>query len=41
MNVLSDDIAKLPIHTFQKTENGIKRNPDHPTASAYAVYARY
>ncbi|MFU2202275.1 phage portal protein [Bacillus subtilis] len=38
VNVLSDDIAKLPIHTFQKTENGIKRNPDHPTA--YAVYAR-
>ncbi|PNB53338.1 phage portal protein, partial [Pseudomonas sp. GW456-E7] len=34
----SDDIAKLPIHTFQKTENGIERNPDHPTA--YAVYAR-
>ncbi|MEH6869361.1 phage portal protein [Bacillus safensis] len=38
VNVLSDDIAKLPIHTFKKESQGVNRNPNHP--SAYAIYAR-
>ncbi len=38
VNVLSDDIAKLPIHTYQKLESGIERKPSHP--AAYVVYAR-
>ncbi|MHC2450266.1 HK97 family phage portal protein [Bacillus altitudinis] len=38
VNVLSDDIAKLPIHTFKKESQGVNRNPTHP--SAYAIYAR-
>ncbi|KRU14807.1 phage portal protein [Bacillus pumilus] len=38
VNVLSDDIAKLPIHTFKKDGQGVNRNPNHP--SAYAIYAR-
>ncbi|TXQ33344.1 phage portal protein, partial [Escherichia coli] len=38
VNVLSDDIAKLPIHTFKKESQGVNRNPNHP--SAYMIYAR-
>lgn len=38
VNVLSDDIAKLPIHTFKKESQGVNRNPSHP--SAYVIYAR-
>lgn len=38
VNVLSDDIAKLPIHTYKRTEGGIERKPEH--MSAHAVYAR-
>ncbi|WP_144472837.1 phage portal protein [Bacillus pumilus] len=38
VNVLSDDIAKLPIHTFKKESQGVNRNPNHP--SAYMIYTR-
>ncbi len=38
VNVLSDDIAKLPIHTYKRTDGGIERKPEH--MSAHAVYAR-
>ncbi|ATH95168.1 phage portal protein [Bacillus glycinifermentans] len=38
VNVLSDDIAKLPVHTYQKLDNGIERRPEHPVA--YMINAR-